>query len=61
MMDLIEKAYLTPPDNEARKAYRCDNCDEWIYEGYPYFEVEDNKYCEDCVEEKIAELDDWNE
>ena len=33
MLDLIEKNYLTPPDNEAIPVLKCFFCEENVYEG----------------------------
>lgn len=45
-----DREYLTPPDNEARKAFRCDNCGELVYVGEWYYEFsDDTKLCEYCL------------
>ena len=37
MMELIEKAYLTPPNNEAIPVLKCFFCEEDVYEGQDYY------------------------
>ena len=55
---LDDREYLTPPYIEAKKAFECNLCSEEILEGDVYYEIDGLEYCEDCVEEKIAEAED---
>ncbi len=45
-----DRAYLSAPDNDPRKAFRCDNCGELVYVGEWYYELSgDTKLCEYCL------------
>ena len=46
---LDDRAYLSPPDNEADKVYECYFCDSAIYEGDDCYEIDNLIYCEDCI------------
>lgn len=41
--------------------YTCVNCQEPIYEGDDYYDIEGDAWCEECIRDalKIAELEDW--
>ena len=48
MMELIEKNYLTPPDNEAIPVLKCFFCEEDVYRGQ---DVLNGFYCcENCLD-----------
>ena len=49
MMESIEKAYLTPPDNEAKAVLKCFFCDEDIYGGDDYYVLNGFDCCEECL------------
>ena len=62
MMNLIEKAYLTPPDNEAISVLKCFFCEEDVYEGKDYYVINGFYCCEDCLNNHFkftAELPDY--
>lgn len=44
--------YLTP-----KAVYSCTCCGETLYEGYEYYEVGGEPYCEDCVKPRVAEAE----
>ena len=48
-MQIDDRGYLTPPNNEAIKIYECYICDNPIYEGEDCYEIDNLIYCEDCV------------
>ena len=62
MMELIEKNYLTPPDNEAIPVLKCFFCEEDVYEGDEYYVLNGFYCCEDCLDihfKCTAELPDY--
>lgn len=59
--NLDDRQWLEPPDNEAEKVFECDLCGDDICEGYEYFKVGNDKYCENCVDQETAELPDVEE
>ena len=50
MLDLIEKTYLTPPDNEALPVLKCFFCEEDVYEGQDYYVLNGFYCCKDCLD-----------
>ena len=50
MLDLIEKTYLTPPDNEAIPVLKCFLCEEDTCEGQNYYVLNGFYCCEDCLD-----------
>ena len=46
-MELIEKNYLTPPDNEAIPVLKCFFCEEDVCEGQDYYILNGFYFCED--------------
>lgn len=62
MIDLIEKAYLTPPDNEAISVLKCSFCEEDIYAGDEYYVLNGFNCCEEFLDMNFkftAELPDY--
>ena len=62
MMDLIEKIYLTPSDNEAIPVLKCFFCEEDVYKGQDYYVLNGFYCCEDCLDTHFkftAELPDY--
>ena len=49
MMESIEKAYLTPPDNEAKVVLKCSFCEKDIYVGEEYYFLNGFNCCKDCL------------
>ena len=49
-MESIEKAYLTPPDNEAIPVLKCFFCEEDICEGNDYYVLNGFYCCKDCLD-----------
>ena len=63
MLDLIEKNYLTPPDNEAIPVLKCFFCEEDVYRGQDYYVLNGFYCCEDCLDihfKFTAELPDYD-
>ena len=54
-MDNYDKWYFSPLYDKEKKlegaVYKCSRCENWIYEGESYLEIEGDFYCDDCVEE----------
>ena len=50
MQVIDDREYLTPPDNEAIKVYKCHFCSEPIYEGESCYEIDNLIYCEGCMD-----------
>jgi len=50
-MELIDdRTYLEPPKIKKEYVYKCDICDEEIFEGDSYYEIDGLIYCPDCME-----------
>ena len=50
-MELLDdRAYLEPPDNEAKAVLKCFFCDEDIYEGDDYYVLNGFDCCEECLD-----------
>ena len=50
-MELIDnRRYLEPPEYSKDYVYRCDICDEEIFEGDSYYEIDSLIYCPECME-----------
>lgn len=50
-MELLDdRAYLTPPDNEAIPVLKCFFCEEDIYEGDDYYVLNGFNCCEECLD-----------
>lgn len=49
MMESIEKAYLTLPDNEVKTCLKCFFCDDDIYEGDNYYVLNGFDCCEEWL------------
>ena len=62
-MELLDdRAYLEPPDNEAKVASQCYFCDADIYEGDDYYLLNGFNCCEECLDVHFkftAELPDY--
>ena len=62
-MELLDdRAYLEPPDNEAKPALQCYFCDADIYEGDDYYVLNGFDCCEECLDVHFkftAELPDY--
>jgi len=43
----------TPPDEPETKC-KCSKCEEELYEGDDYYELDDEILCEDCAEEWLS-------
>ena len=48
-MNIRNFEYLSPPDNETEKVFRCFLCKDWIHEGDKYYLIYGVEYCEDCL------------
>ena len=48
-MYIDDRAYLTPPDNEAIPVLKCFFCEEYIYDGDEYYVLNGFNYCENCL------------
>lgn len=49
-MELLDdRAYLEPPDNEAKAVLKCFFCDEDIHEGDDYYVLNGFDCCEECL------------
>ena len=63
VMELLDdKAYLEPPDDEAKVALQCYFCDADIYEGDDYYVLNGFDCCEECLDVHFkftAELPDY--
>ncbi len=62
MRELDDRAYLTPPDNEAIPVLKCFFCEEDICEGEDYYVLNGLNCCEECLNihfKFTAELPDW--
>ena len=61
-MELLDnRAYLEPPDNEAKIALKCYFCDADIYEGDDYYVLNGFDYCKEWLDVHFkftAELSD---
>jgi len=50
-MELIDnRRYLEPPKYSKDYVYRCDICDEEIFEGDSCYEIDSLIYCPECME-----------
>ena len=50
-MELLDdRAYLEPPDNEAKAVLECFFCGEDIYEGDDYYLLNGFNCCEECLD-----------
>ena len=61
-MELIEKIYLTLPENEAIPVKECFFCREKIYVGEEFYVLDGCNCCERCLDKYfkvIAELPDY--
>ncbi len=62
MRELDDRAYLTPPDNEAVPVCKCFFCEEDICAGDEYYVLNGFNCCEECLDihfKFTAELPDW--
>ena len=60
-MNFDDRAYLTPPDNEAIPVLKCGFCGDFVCEGEAYYSLNWAYICEKCMDEhfkQIAELPD---
>ena len=46
---LDDRAYFSPPDNEAEKIYECYFCDNAIYDCKDCYQIDNLIYCENCI------------
>lgn len=53
MIAVDDRAYLQPPNNEAKAVYECYYCQGTIYAGEECYKVEKEIYCEDCMENEF--------
>ena len=49
-MYIDDRAYLTPPDNEAIPVLKCFFCEEYIYAGDEYYVLNGFNCCENCLD-----------
>lgn len=48
------------PNSDEPPVYaRCDNCGGEIRDGEEYYQVGEHNYCEECVQYKTAEVEDY--
>ena len=47
---LNDSSYLEPPKYSRDYVYRCDICDEEIFEGDSCYEIDSLIYCPECME-----------
>ncbi len=47
---LNDKPYLSPPENKRTPLYKCDICDEEIFEGDNCYKIDDIVYCPECMD-----------
>lgn len=47
----VTRSYYQPPDPVV--SAHCDECGGEIYERSTYYELDDRKICEDCIDEAI--------
>lgn len=47
---LNDNFYLEPPKNKRKYVYRCDICNEEIFEGEECYEINSLIYCPECME-----------
>ena len=47
--NLNDSSYLEPPEIKKEYVYKCDICDEEIFEGDSYYEIDSLIYCPDCM------------
>lgn len=62
MMELIEKSYLTPPENEAKPVFKCFFCKEDIFEGEEFYFLNGFYCCKECLDLRfkfVAEASDY--
>ena len=57
MLDLIEKKYLTPPDNEAIPVLKCFFCEEDVYEGDEYYVLNGFYYGDNVLPSQQQKID----
>lgn len=38
------------PNFEPEPVYLCDECGDGIYDGEPYYSIDDKHYCEGCID-----------
>ena len=48
-MDIDDRVYLTPPDNEVMPVLKCFFCNEDIYEGDDYYVLNGFDCCKECL------------
>ena len=48
--NLNDSSCLEPPKYSKDYVYRCDICDEEIFEGDSYYEIDSLIYCPECME-----------
>ena len=48
--NLNDSSYLEPPEIKKEYVYKCDICDEKIFEGDSYYEIDSLIYCPECME-----------
>lgn len=62
--NLNDRAWLDPPDNEAKKVLKCYFCGDWIYSGDDYYSLYNIDCCGDCLNlhyRQTAEFIDYQE
>ncbi len=47
---LNDKLYLSPPETKRAPLYKCDICDEEIFEGDNCYKIDDIVYCPECMD-----------
>ena len=53
MLDVDDREYLRPPDNEAEKITECWECGEDICVGEEYYNIDGNHYCDLCIDQFV--------
>ena len=47
---LNDKLYFSPPENKRAPLYKCDICDEEIFEGDNCYKIDNIVYCPECMD-----------
>ncbi len=47
--NLNDSSYLEPPEIKKEYVYKCDICDEEIFEGDNCYKIDDIVYCPECM------------
>lgn len=49
-MEYVPDRELTPPEDDRKKVYDCNDCGCDIMEGDGYYVVKGDVYCDNCIE-----------